>query len=153
MLLMEATIIDSKFRILIPNSAFGDPFGSLPVTQQGASFSLSPDFSGSWLWRERLWRGITGSPGTRNLSRNSLGFLWDLFQRASSQGCQIVSFFLTNCFMDSLAQYSTVGKSIASGVAAWVQTQFHHLLLRWPWANYLTSLCFDFSTYKLSPHV
>ena len=33
--------------------------------------------------------------------------------------------------------------------AAWIWSLLFHLLVMWPWENYLTHLCFNFFTYKL----
>lgn len=60
MSLMQGTVSDSKFRILIPNTDFGHlrsqwlswVLSTVPGTHQGASLSLSADCSESHVWRD-----------------------------------------------------------------------------------------------------
>ena len=105
--------------------------------------------------REKLFfYFLKGSRGTRNLSRDSLDFLWDLAQKASIKDIKDANcsppLSLAAMWLAWINTVEWVGKQDL-GLAAWVQVQFYHVYLLVTLGKLLNFSVLWFLHCKLSP--
>lgn len=104
--------------------------------------------------RKLFFYVLKGSRGTRNLSRGSLDFLWDLAQKASIKDIKDANcsppLSLAAMWLAWINTVEWVGKQDL-GLAAWVQVQFYHVYLLVTLGKLLNFSVLWFLHCKLSP--